>query len=307
MSNLSIKELSKRNNFYIFTKRISIGQGFYVVGQDKLIFLDPSILNNLESLEDLEKYNNGRSIVLPTINNSKIKLSSLYKDSEFSNRTQDTTMQQDIQVKSIANQIENIKNSTGKKFVKIRIGNNYYDTVSVIDSPFGCKSDFNFIDTDGNYVGFVSHKHGNSPKDFQQWSGTSKRFQEIIFNHPETQSFIKELVDRFDSGLPSTSSVARKIIDEKLKMMACFGIDYGKELGLNNVNAIMQGSLLLKNQGDCYLLKGSHNVIQNGILPDYSYEPVFIAVHKKDRSDHGIKDARVTINPIGGRKIKDFI
>jgi hypothetical protein len=307
LANLSIKELSKRNNFYIFAKRISIGQGFYVVGQDKLILLDPSILNSLDSLEDLEKYNNGRSILLPTIDNSKVKLSSLYKDSEFSNRTQDTTMQQDIQVKSIANQIENIKHSTNKRFVRVRIGNDYYDIVSVIDSPFGSKSDFNFINTSGDYVGFVSHKHGNSPRDFQQWSGTSKRFQESIFNHPETQSFIEELVKRFDNGLPPASSVARKIVDEKLKMMSCFGFDYGTDFGLNNVNAIMQGSLLLKNQGDCYLLKGSHNVILNGSLPTYSYEPVFIAVHKKDRSDHGIKDARVTINPIGGRRIKDFV
>lgn len=307
MANLSIKELSKRNNFYIFVKRVSIGQGFYVVGEDRLVILDPSILNDLDSLSNLEKYNNGRSIVLPTIDNSKVKLSNLYKDSEFSNRTQDTTMQQDIQVNSIANQIENIKQSTNKNFVRIRIGNEYYSVVSVIDSPFGCKSDFNFINTSGEYVGFISHKHGNSPRDFQQWSGTSKRFQEAIFNHTETQSFIKELTARFDQGLPSTSSVARRIVDEKLKMMACFGTDYGNEFGLNNVNAIMQGNLLLKNQGDCYLLKASHNVILNSSLPDYSYEPVFIAVHKKDRSDHGIKDARVTINPIGGRRIKDFI
>jgi hypothetical protein len=307
LASLSIKELSKRNNFYIFTKRISIGQGFYVVGEDKLLLLDPSILDNIECLDDLEKYNTGRSIMLPTIGNSRVKLSSLYKDSEFSNRTQDTTMQQDIQVSSISNQIENIKSFTDKKFVRVRIGNDYYDVVTVINSPFGCKSDFNFIDTNGNYVGFISHKHGNSPRDFQQWSGTSKRFQEIIFNHPETQSFIKELLSRFDQGLPSTSSVARRIVDQNLKMMACFGTEYGNEFGLNNVNAIMQGNLLLKNQGDCYLLKASHNVILNSSLPDYSYEPVFIAVHKKDRSDHGIKDARVTINPIGGRRIKDFI
>ena len=307
MTSLSIKELSKRNNFYIFTKRISIGQGFYIVGQDELVLLNSSILNNIECLEDLEKYNSGRSIVLPTVDNKEVKLSNLYKDSEFSNRTQDTTMQQDIQINSIANQIENIKKETNKNYIRLRIGNDYYDIINVVDSPFGCKSDFNFIDTNGNYVGFISHKHGNSPRDFQQWSGTSKRFQEIIFNHPETQSFVKELLSRFDQGLPSTSSVARRIVDEKLKMMACFGIDHGNEFGLNNVNAIMQGNLLLKNQGDCYLLKASHNVILNNSLPDYSYEPVFIAVHKKDRSDHSIKDARVTINPIGGRRIKDFI
>ena len=307
MANLSIKELSKRNNFYIFIKRISIGQGFYISGQDRLVLLDHSILNNVESLEDLEKYNNGKSIVLPTVDNQQLKLSSLYKDSEFSNRTQDTTLQQDIQIKSIANQIENIKKQTNKNYIRLRLGNEFYNILSVIDSPFGCKSDFNFIDIEGNYVGFVSHKHGNSPKDFQQWSGTSKRFQETIFDHQETQSFINELTFKFGNGLPPASSIARKITDTNLKMMACFGIDHGKEFGLNNVNAIMQGNLLLKNQGDCYLLKASHSVILNSNLPDYSYEPVFIAVHKKDRSDHGIKDARVTINPIGGRRIKNFI
>lgn len=307
MANLSLKELSKRNNFYIFIKRISIGQGFYIVGQDRLVLLDKSILNIVESVEDLEKYNKSKSIILPTVDNQNIKLSSLYKDSEFANRTQDTTMQQDIQIKSIASQIENIKNQTNKNYVRLRIGNNFYNVVSVVDSPFGSKSDFHFIDTESNYVGFVSHKHGNSPRDFQQWSGTSKRFQEKIFNHAETQSFIKELQSRFDSGLPPRSSVARKIVDPNLKMMSCFGIDYGNDFGLNNVNAIMQGSLLLKNQGDCYLLKASHNVILNETIPNYSYDPVFIAVHKKDRSDHEIKDARITINPIGGRRIKVFI
>ena len=307
MANLSIKELSKRNNFYIFIKRISIGQGFYIAGQDKLVLLDQSVLNNVESVQDLEKYNKGKSIVLPTIDNQQVKLSSLYKDSEFSSRTQNTTLQQDTQIKSIANQIENIKAQTNKNYLRLRIGNEFYNVVSVINSPFGSKSDFNFIDFEGNYVGFVSHKHGCNPKDFQQWSGTSKRFQKVIFNHAETQSFISELTLRFKNGLPAASSIARKISDDSLKMMACFGTDYGKEFGLNNVNAIMQGNLLLKNQGDCYLLKASHNVILNGSLPDFSYEPVFIAIHKKDRSDHGIKDARVTVNPIGGRRIKEFI
>ena len=308
MASLSTKELSKRNNFYIFIKRIVIGQGFYIVGKDELVLLNKSIIDNLNSLEDLEKYNNGKSILLPTENNEMVKLSSLYKDSEFSNRTQDTTIKQDMQVSALLTQIENIKAHTGKKSIRLRIGNEYYDVLTVVNSPFGCKSDFNFIDTEGNYVGFVSHKHGNSPKDFQQWSGTSKRFQETIFNHPETQSFIQELKRRFiGDGLPSTSSVARKINDINLKMMACFGTDYGKSFGFNNVNAIMQGSLFLRNIGDSYLLKASHNVILNGSLPDYSYEPVFIAIHKKDRCDHGIKDARVTINPIGGRRIKDFI
>ena len=51
MASLSMKELAKRNNFSIFTKRISIGQGFYVVGKDELILLDTSILDTIDDLE----------------------------------------------------------------------------------------------------------------------------------------------------------------------------------------------------------------------------------------------------------------
>ena len=55
------------------------------------------------------------------------------------------------------------------------------------------------------------------------------------------------------------------------------------------------------------MLIASDNTINNPSVPADSYEPVFLAVHKKDRSDHGIKNARITISPLGGRRIKQFI
>ena len=87
MASLSIKELSKRNNFNIFVKRIAIGQGFYLVGVDELILLDPSILAQIDDLDGLRYYEDKNSILLPTKDGGKVKLTSLYKDSEFSNRT----------------------------------------------------------------------------------------------------------------------------------------------------------------------------------------------------------------------------
>ena len=74
MASLSMKELSKRNNFNIFTKRISIGQGFYVVGMDELILLDTSILDSIDDLEGLRHYEEKNSILLPTKGGNKIKL-----------------------------------------------------------------------------------------------------------------------------------------------------------------------------------------------------------------------------------------
>ena len=306
MASLSMKELSKRNNFNIFTKRISIGQGFYVVGIDELILLDTSILDQIDDLEGLRHYEEKNSILLPTRGGHKIKLTSLYKDSEFSNRTQNTTIKQDLEVYSLSHKLEEIKKQTNKPYVDVRVSETIYRVVSVISSPFGYKSDFHFIDTNGNAVMHVSHKYGNSARDFQQWSGTSKRFQERIFEHPETVEFIATL-QNLGSELPRASTVARRISDDLLKQLAIYGTDFGSEFGLNNVEAVLQGNLSLKNIGDCYMLIASHHGLRNPVVPSQNYEPVFLAVHKKDRSDHGIKNARITINPIGGRRIKQFI
>ena len=113
--------------------------------------------------------------------------------------------------------------------------------------------------------------------------------------------------DMFGDSLPPASSVARKIQDVRLKNVAVFGNDFGKEFGINNVNAVMQGRLELTNESDFFTLNGSHYTIKNGEEPLFGYEPVFMAVHKKDRSDHWIKNCRLTINPLGSRKIKQFI
>jgi hypothetical protein len=306
MSSLSTKELSKRNNFNIFAKRIAIGQGFYLVGVDELILLDKSILDNLTDLESLNYYKQKKSIVLPTQNGSSVKLNSLYKDSEFSNRTQNTTVKQDLEIYNLNNKLQEIKKNTNKDYVKVRVNNEIQDVVSIITSPFGYKSDFNFINTNGKEIFFISHKYGNTPRDFQQWSGTSKRFQELIFNHPETKDFIKTIVS-MGAELPRATTVARRIKDDLLKQMAVYGIDFGNSFGLNNVNSVLQGNLYFKNIGDCYMLIASDNTINNPSVPFDNYEPVFLGVHKKDRSDHGIKNARITISPLGGRRIKQFI
>ena len=307
MANLSIKELSKRNNFQTFIMRIAFGRGFYIVGTDIFIKLNQSILTNVIDVDDLNKYKIGRSIQLPTINNDFIPLSMLYKDSDFSTRTQDTTAKQDKEINNIANTINDIKEKTGLDYVSVKVSDSIYNIKSIKRLEDKSKADFCFIDINDKEVGFVSHKDGNSPKSFQQWSGTSHRFQPEIFDHPETKQFIKALKERFVNGLPPASTVARRIVDERLKKIAVFGNNFGMDFDRDNVEAVMQGELKLGKYQDYYILFASHYTIKNGNLPEYGYDPVFMAVHKKDRSDHWIKDCRLTINPLGSRKIKLFV
>jgi hypothetical protein len=307
MANLSLKELEKRNNFQTFVYRIGIGQGFYVKNTDILIKLNKSILSNIDSLEDLNRYKKGKSIQLPTEDNNYIPLNMLYKDSDFSTRTQYSTAKQDEQIEKLSYLINQIKESSVLGYVPVKITDEIYKVTTVKSLNNKSKADFCLTTIDGIDIGFVSHKHGNSPRDFQQWSGTSKRFQAEIFDHEETQSFIKELTKMFDDILPPASTVARKIQDIRLKHVAVFGNDYGNDYGQDNVEAVMQGNLDLKPFEGYYVLTGSHYTIKNGQDPLYGYEPVFMAVHKKDRRDHWIKNCRLTINPIGSRKIKLFI
>jgi hypothetical protein len=307
MANLSIKELSKRNNFQTFVYRIAVGQGFYVVNADLLIKLNKSILNNISDINDLNKYKIGKSIQLPTENGDLIPLSYLYKDSDFSSRTQFTTIKQDEQVANLEYKINEVKTVTKMNYVPIKVIDTIYNVSLVHDLGDKSKADFVLIDNNGEEVCFISHKHGIRPKDFQQWSGTSRRFQQEIFDHPETQSFISELKNRFNDVLPPATTVARKIKDDRLKKLAVFGNDFGNNFNKNNVSAVMQGKLELIKYDNYYELIGSHYTIKNGDIPLYGYEPVFMAVHKKYRRDHWIKNCRVTINPLGSRKIKLFI
>jgi hypothetical protein len=159
----------------------------------------------------------------------------------------------------------------------------------------------------GGYVGHVSHKAGQGPRGFQQWSGTSQRVEPTIYEHPETQAFINTLRDMFPNGMPPTTTVGRKIQDENLKKLAVYGKDYGGPYSENNVDVTMQGILDIQSRGTYYELTSSGHKLYNGDRITGSYEPIFLAVYKGDRSDHGIKGARITINPIGGRTVSRFV
>jgi hypothetical protein len=307
MASLSVPELSKRNNFNIFISRIRNSKEFKLENAGgKVIKLNKSILKDLTSIVHFNKFKKGQSIILLSESGEEIRLNQIYKDSEFSGRTQNTTAKEDAEVIKLNNQLDKIKDNFGVDFVSLKVGNNIYQVTSCESTPGTPKCDFHFRTSSG-YGGHVSHKDGIGPRGFQQWSGTSQRVEPTIFSHPETQAFISTLKEMFPNGMPTGTTVGRMIKDDNLKNLAVYGNGFGGSMGENNVDITMQGNLEIKKSGFNYVLDSTGHKLKNGDRITGTYDPIFLAVYKGDRSDHGIKGSRITINPLGGRTVKKFI
>ena len=318
MAGLSPTELAKRTNLDIFLKRIEGKKSFTTANNGgKTVKINIDYAKHIkkygiESLKDkrgtilFETVN--KSFSLPNTPKGHVRLSQLYKDSAFAGRTQKTTKAEDKEVASLNEQLVKIMDSTGYDYVKVKVGKNTYTVTSVTKTKGMPKSDFNFVDTKGKAVGFISHKDGTSPKGFQQWSGTSQQYAKEIYKHKETQDFINTLKGMFPTGMPNATTVGRKISSSKLKKMAVYGQDVGNgSTGINNVDIVLQGPVKLKKVGSYYEVTSSFKPKSNGQPISGLYEPILLGVYKGDRSDHGIKGARITINPLGGRTVKEYV
>ena len=310
--NLSIPELRKRNNFTIFRNRIRDNQSFTInESNGRTVRISNSVFRDITSVDDLvNNYSDGRSIVLPigTTGSQSIRLTNLFKDSEFAGRTQNTTSAEDFEVRSVRERLEELKDQIGRDFVPLRIGTMTHNVVNVQSTPGTPKSDFHFINTSGQMVGFVSHKDGSTATAIQQWGGMSAR-EPAIFAHPETQRFISDLQQMFpDRIFPRATTLARYIRDPLLKNKSVYGSNYGGAKGINNVDLLLQGTVTIISRGNGqYNLQASGHTHNNGTAMTGTYEPVFMAIYKGDRSQAGLRGARTVISSRGGRSVTQWI
>lgn len=169
------------------------------------------------------------------------------------------------------------------------------------------KSDFHLVDVSGKAVIHISHKKGSSPKDFQQWGGITEK---SIADHPEVKYFEKQVNILYHGGvMPNGQSAYMRIKDNDLKMMAVYGVNYAKgSLDVNRVDVLIQGDpgLKLLSNGDFELTATGHV----HYLPEKmtgGFEPVLAVIYKGDRTQLGLKGARASIYPVGGRTFKTEI
>ena len=290
---LSPTELRKRNNFTIFKNRI-LTSGYFTINESngQQVKITQRFGYELNSISDLEKYRNSRrTIMLPTgvTGDGAIPLSQLYKDSAFVTRTQNTTAGEKNQITSVRNQLEKIKEK-------------------VESTPGNPKSDMNFIGKNGIKLGFCSLKEGATANAVQQWGGVSQRVEPVIAAHPEVVQFVSDVKNLLSNEIPPTTTIARAVTDTRLKNLGIYGNQYGSSFGINNVDVLLQGSVNINAITFTeYNLTGSAMTHSNGDILPSQYQPALMAIYKGDRSDYGIKNARLVLNAIGGRRITQMI
>tara|TARA_B100001109_G_scaffold121532_1_gene98976 strand:- start:79 stop:1017 length:939 start_codon:yes stop_codon:yes gene_type:complete len=309
---LSPAELRKRNNFTLFVNRIKTN-GYFTINESngQRVQITQRFGYQLQSIDDLEKFRDSRgSIILPTgaTGNSSIRLSQLYKDASFVTRTQNTTAGERYEITQTRNQLEKIKQKIGSDFVRLKIGKNNYLVSNVESTPGTPKSDMNFIDNQGRRVGFVSLKQGATANAVQQWGGISPRAGGSIASNLEVQSFVQKVRELFPDGINPATTVAREIQSSQLKNLGIYGNAYGGGFNINNVDVLLQGSVRINsiNSTD-YQLTGSAMTHSNGDTLPPLYQPALMAIYKGDRNDYGIKNARLVMNAIGGRRITEMV
>ena len=166
----------------------------------------------------------------------------------------------------------------------------------------------NFIGRNGVRLGFCSLKDGATAGAIQQWGGASVSREPLIAAHPEVTAFVKTAREMFPKEIPQGTTVAREITDPKLRMQGIYGSGYGGSLGVNNVDVLLQGTVKINSINFTeYKITGSAMTHSNGSTLPPEYQPVLMAIYKGDRSDYGIKNARINLYSKSGRTKRQMI
>lgn len=192
------------------------------------------------------------------------------------------------------------KSSTGH--IHLRIGSTVVRNVVGVQKVSGdrVKADFVLVDDTGNPVYWISHKAGTNALGFQQYGGLSD-----LASIPRVIANLRyALIRKFpDLEIPSTTRMSFEIKDPRIGLLAMYGKDYGNDFGENNVNALLQGDLILRGfRLNSYILECSH-MLENGELPniDDPYYPVFTLAYRNSRSffvgSTGFANGRIGIFP----------
>lgn len=304
---LQATELKKRENLKTFLDKFYDKKPFEAINGN-VVLNQIKIGPNIYTSEDKEKrdeiYNqiisSSRSIIYVEgeyENGTSFSGTSgkLIKTEEFGGLSKDFVSKE---TQALIQGNEKLKNISLDTPIRIKIG----DTISencteLLNSPGNPKSDF-YIN--GEPKIYISHKDGNSAKDFYRWGGIS-----AYKDYPEVKAFIEYIKDNIENNeFKPGQTFSKKINNEDLKNKIVYGKGFGDtNFNENNVNCVIQGGLKFEDLGnELYELVGN-KIWLNGEIPSGEYEPVLFATYRNNRNDFQIKNSEILGVPLARAKI----
>lgn len=208
-------------------------------------------------------------------------------------------------IDDVNKQIQDKKGSSDH--IKVKMGNTVHEITHAEKVPGAPKADFILHDKNGKHI-YLSHKAGNSVKDFQQFGGTTEHGE-----HPAVQKLVDHIKKKYNGdGKSMPGTVATKLDrtnpeHEDLLHKSAFGNDYGsKQKGINNIHAIVQGKINLEKGSHGHFEVHANNVYKNGKLPS-KVGGMVSARYMNKRKNHGLNNIRTGVLPVGSRAVAEFI
>jgi hypothetical protein len=258
----------------------------------------------IEQVSDVEFSSKSRYY---DIEGNQYKLTDFAKTVEFGGKASDGTVREDAALTSLNQQLEDIKLRINSHTVPFYVHGNVMEVRHAESTPGTPKSDFHLIDEMWGECYWISHKHGSTPRHFQQWGGISATADKFTNKHEELHSFVNAINKLHGGAMPQATTYYRPIEDEQLKFISVYGKDfYSSGEGRNNVSLVVQGDIKIKQVDGFYEFRAVH-MHENRDDVVGNYEPTFYAVYKSDRNDMGIKNCRITINPLDSRGKRTLI
>lgn len=250
----------------------------------------------------------------------KYSVSNIVKTKDFGGAVKGAISKYEFPVaKSLQSQIDEIKKEKKISGVKISVGGETYDDISIVkvnesqkeesDSKLP-KADLILSNSNGEEKIFISHKKkttkegGKGAAAFIAWTAVASS-EGGVEKGSEIDAFGKALKSLAEKKLgldwkymfvtEETKNNYYTSISDDLKLKSVYGKDFGTDdFGINNVQLVVQGDLSLKQiaNSDEYELDGYEQAWVGGKNPDVpsgEYEPFLVARFSKRTNAFGFK------------------
>lgn len=273
--------------------------------QQRVTFVYDKKMAKLAAAKEVKKLD---KILLKDTRGNTWKITQLFKIHEFGGKDPARfTQRENIALDQLKKQIDAAKKEEGTSTIKVRIDSTIYEVYDTMSTDsagrWAPKSDFHLVDFDGNEIAWISHKAGKYPRDFQQWGGMGESSERDVFNHAETQKWLRDLTTLYPNGIAPGPTLFRFIKDPKLKMLSVYGNEYGRRNSRQNVNLVLQGDIVLKKLGGYYQITAFKTHVNGDSFDGTDYEPVFTARFASGRRFVTLPNTRALIMPEGTQKM----